>query len=398
MNSIEGFIEFCEGNQSNESEKEFIQLFSSDSEFRDSIKKYILLSSSLRTRAEQFAPSPELKSKVFSQIGFQAPVAVAKKSIIMDFFSGKTFPMLLSSLLTFLLTFSLMWYFDNEPRESGKFANSYSGGAHFSEWYKSSKKENIDYLRSGNTLATRASIAQEQPSSLNENSERKLPVSSAETEQLEIIPIPEIYENIFADYGKEILADNMNKLESSDLIPNRRSEVKIDTVFFLVRRAEDKFRFEFKNTPSWFSDEPRIQPLRPNRFINLSLSAFYPLFDAFVVGVEYRHENFHVKYSGKNDKDQTVNYEQQPNLQSFSLVGRYLPFELSSYLKPQLQISAGANTTGLILREMLGFEFYPFNNFYLSIGAEYNHYFFTHQNSWFNSNKFSLLYGLGVKF
>jgi hypothetical protein len=55
------------------------------------------------------------------------------------------------------------------------------------------------------------------------------------------------------------------------------------------------------------------------------------------------------------------------------------------------------NYIGDEILNMLGFEYYPFDNVYFTIGAELHQFYYQHNNNNFINQKISFNYGLGVK-
>jgi hypothetical protein len=135
-----------------------------------------------------------------------------------------------------------------------------------------------------------------------------------------------------------------------------------------------------------------------NIFNNLSVSIYYPLYKTLLIGAEYRQETFYVIYDGKDNKGKNMTYYQQPNLSTFGVSLRYSPFDLGKNFKPFGQVFLGGNIVGFVSREMLGVEYYPYENVYFLLGGELNQFFFRHGSTWFNANKLSLNYGIGMKF
>jgi hypothetical protein len=122
------------------------------------------------------------------------------------------------------------------------------------------------------------------------------------------------------------------------------------------------------------------------------------MYKGLMLGANFRQETFYVEYDGMSDKGQSVRMYQHPNLSTYSIMLRYNPLDISEKIKPFAQISVGVNLYGPIMREMAGLEFYPFDNVYFVLGAEFNQLFFTHDDKSYNAGKFSINYGLGIKF
>jgi hypothetical protein len=175
------------------------------------------------------------------------------------------------------------------------------------------------------------------------------------------------------------------------------SATKYDTLTF-YRSYDSKYRFEFKNTPSWFSSSPIVQPNRLNNFNNLSISLYYPVTKTILLGAEFRQETFYINYDDKEKSGQDFTFFMQPNISTYGLLIRYLPLDICCRIKPYGQIEIGGNSTGLVSREMLGLECHLFENAYLTIGGEINQFYYHHLNKWYTSSKYNINYGLGLKF
>jgi hypothetical protein len=331
------------------------------------------------------------------------PLPPEKKS---TFFGGKLFAVLSSCLLTFVVTYLFMMNteefssaFEKNTSASIGIENDLNGfnnnkseeiieSQYFSDEAKESEKKVknyqngfMNYLSEDGTVfenSVNKTSIQEYNSDLDKINEFTL-INESETDKLD-------FSNITDDINVQNSYKEFN-FEST----------KYDTIFF-IRSIDSKFRFEFKNTPSWFFNQPKLQPYEISKFNNLQISLFYPVSRGLLLGVDFRQETYYVEYDGYNSKGQLATVLQHPNFSTFSLSLRYNPFDISKKIKAFGQLTFGANTYGPIAREMVGIEYYPFENVYILLSSELNQMHFKHEQNWYDANKFSINYGLGIKF
>lgn len=376
MNSVERFIDFLDDNQDKLQETTFIKDFCDDREFRESFRQYITLTKTLNESSKYFVPSDEIRRNVFNSLGL---VATTSSVPVKTFRLSKMFAVTATAIAAFMLGYAVSsynpnsWQYDDSGLYSGReieFINSTDDLLS-----KFSSKPFIGKSSHGDVNRTQLSYSGEKETFMFDDEESSLILAS----------------NLY-----EAIPDNKPDFEFSGnkiIDPDKQ----YDTLM-IIRSSDEKFGFEFKNTPSWFSKDPIVQPYELNRFNNLSISLLYPIFDGLKIGADFRQETFYLEYEGFNSRDQNVFIYQQPNLSSYSLFLRYNPFDIGSKLKPFVQFNGGFNKFGYTTREMIGIEYYPFDNVYIIAGAEFNQLFFKHDAESFTSNKFSLNYGLGVKF
>lgn len=413
MNNIEQYIDYMSDSLSPEAEQKFAENFAGDSEFRDSFKNYLLISSTVRKNAEQFAPSPELKDAVFNKLGFNSnkrkPVFIPAISTFKSFLTGKIFAVLMSSIITLLVVFSLL----NQSEQESSVGTE---GSTISNNKNGSTAPKVVMGTNGKSFPTKPVSERRQISASKKVSSFAnvdIPVADAAVSSNDIHSgnashqTTDISTENSTDNSKDILLSDI--FVDSDIVPSgmesaNNSEIlqvqwlPNDTMLPTIAQKESKYRFEFKNTPSWFETVPNINPQTPNQFNNLSAAAYFPASPIFLLGAEFRQETFSLRYEGRNSAGLLADYQQHPNLSTFSANLRFLPFRLSERILPYGQIAIGGNYSGFVFREMFGLEYHPYSNIYLILGAEFNQFAFEHQKKWFNASKYSLNYGLGVRF
>lgn len=139
-------------------------------------------------------------------------------------------------------------------------------------------------------------------------------------------------------------------------------------------------------------------PARPKRFSplnNTALSLFYALDENFSAGLDLRQETFALKYTGFENDEEFV-YYQQPNFTSVGLAARYgMNFDAAT---PFAQISLGGNKYGIALRLMTGAQYEIFDDISIALSGEYSRLFYSHDSNWFGDGKFAINYGLIYSF
>ena len=135
------------------------------------------------------------------------------------------------------------------------------------------------------------------------------------------------------------------------------------------------------------------------KFNNMGIQMFYALNDQLKVGMEYKRENYYQKFQGLDVNGMLWEYKQHPNFQSYGFTVRYTPDYLKyKFIKPALQTTVGGNNAGPYGRALAGAEFKINENFNVTLGADYSILFYNHNNTYFDSDKYGVYFGTGIKF
>lgn len=136
-----------------------------------------------------------------------------------------------------------------------------------------------------------------------------------------------------------------------------------------------------------------IHPNEYQNFNNMNIALFYNYSSNIAIGIDYRRENFYQKFTGTL-LSKTYLYEQQPNFQILTANFRYKPkFMRIGFVNPFVEIAAGIplihSGAGIIMRPLIiGAEIRPFANFAIIADIDYSIFRYSHQNIFFNSDKF----------
>lgn len=180
--------------------------------------------------------------------------------------------------------------------------------------------------------------------------------------------------------------DKTNNLNESNKKPNG---------FTSLFNWLQNYQFEFKNYQDFYSSPTRSEPSYYNKFNKLGLTIHYVITKSFSAGLDLRQETFNVKYRNEAEK---VTVYQQPNLTTLSAEFRYNYFLIDNYLSLNGSLALGANIIGYNFRPNLGFNMYLSNDIYFLLNGNYNFLYFKQYNQFHPADKFSINYGIGVKF
>jgi len=395
MQETEIYEKFIEGDLSPESEKKFMARLTLNDELRTNFRHYLVVTNSIRNYVENERLPIEVSNSIFTALGF-SPITNIPNKIKQDkpsFFSSRLFTALVTGLSTFIIAFFLFKPNDSLVQMKKEDARILTQKNEI-PLVKIDKNE--DYKRTVKGNRTKSVLVSKNDQNFEkELEENKLIPEKNQFALEEINPsnfsMNENNINIYKDLGNNDISNfKVKQMENY-------SSSKYDTLIF-YRSYDTKYRFEFKNTPSWFSPSPIVQPNRMNNFNNLSISLLYPINKTILLGAEFRQETFYINYDSKDNTGQDYTFYMQPNLSSYGISIRYLPIELCCRIKPYGQFEIGGNSSGLVSREMLGLEFLLFESAYLTIGGEVNQFYYHHLNNWYTSSKYNINYGLGIKF
>ena len=402
MNYVEKYVDFLEGKLGDNEMHQFANQFANNVDFRDNFRQYLHLTRSLNESVKYFTPSSQVQSAVFSSLGLNpnAGAAVVPTGIFKaPFMKSKLFAVMSSCFLTFVVTYLMMMNTNNDVFAHSDFASTSSIMEYHQYLLASNDKPLIN--KSDNITPLVSDVADKAVNNIRKivskaKSVTKTDVESVKPEAVDLaVNQPDIAKSDFDN--SNLSANLMNGNSSEKFAVKQNVFPEYDTIFF-IRSYDSKLRFEFKNTPSWYPENTMVQPYQISKFNNLEVSMYYPIFKGLMLGGNFRQETFYVEYEGINSKGQSARMFQHPNLTTYSILLRYNPLDISDKVKPFGQVSFGTNLYGPVIREMAGIEFYPFDNVYFVLGGELNQLLFTHDEKWYNAGKFSINYGLGIKF
>ncbi|MEJ5245359.1 MAG: hypothetical protein WHV28_06600 [Bacteroidota bacterium] len=374
--------EYLDGELPPVQESELFALLATDQEARNEMKSALAIKEAVRSDSVAFVPPIKSTNKIFSALGFSEPSAIAATASISKFAALKNWLLLQtkyiatgisSAIVTAAIMLMLL------PKEN---ANN-----------------SISNVSSTKIYDPKETIAQQQQ------------------------PMPEIKEKVVYKYivveqknpdSKSVASDDqVIKLSSSSpeiikpennlnagraqMFPMNINITNLLPEEILPDKQDSKISFEIKGL-SYASDfEEKVRPAEKQSLNNSSFSVIYDYSNEFAFGLNYSRENFYQKFEGY-ENNQLYQYEQNPNFETFSLLGRYSPeFLKFNYVKIYSQAAIGGNKVGFVGRLGIGAEITIFKEHSLQVGYDISNMYYKHQSKWFSSSKKGLAFGVKLK-
>lgn len=373
--------EYIDGELPFEQESELFALLATDQEARNEMKSALAIKEAVRSDSVAFVPPIKSTNKIFSALGFSAPAAVVATASISKFTSLKNWLLLQtkyiatgisSALVTAAIMLMLL------PKENAN--------------------ESISNVSSTKIYNPKETIAQQQQT------------------------MPEIKEKVVYKYvveqknpdSESIASDNqVIKLRSSSpeiinpqnnlsagrvqMFPMNINITKLLPEETLSNKKDSRISFELKGM-SYTSDlEEKVRSAEKQSLNNSSFSVIYDYSNEFAFGLNYSRENFYQKFEGY-ENNQLYQYEQNPNFETFSLIGRYSPeFLKFNFGKIYSQAAIGGNKVGFVGRFGIGAEIPIFKEHSLQVGYDISNMYYKHQSKWFSSSKKGIEFGMKLK-
>ena len=390
------YIDFVDGIIDKESEEEFAKLFASDESFRRGFKAYLKLITTINKNTRGFGPTVDETNQLFSRLGILPPVyalpsAGAKAKTGKYYSFSKSFATLILASITFLLMYNS---YDSIIEKSETNARIYESNPKLivmesPETAINQKDSELSKMKSIQRFAKNQSKLPSEDDSKNDFDEL---ANSNNPRNIHIKIEKSTIDNSFLSDDDLMKQDEriFYKNEIENLITMDEFE-KIET------EMTNNFNLEIKNTPTINKGTIKINPESLNEYNNMDFSIKFGLFSNFEIGLNIRQETFYLEYNGTDEFKGDYRIIQHPNILSYGIITRYKLLRIGQSVEPFMQIGINANKSGMITRELIGFEYLPIDNFYFILGAEFSQFIFQHQNAIKNANKISLNFGLGVK-
>lgn len=411
MDEIRILYDYLDGNLESSREKQLFKLLSNNEELRYEFKDLLELNKAISSDTKAFTPATNSTLNIFKEVGMPGYVGLAGA---LGVSAGKFFTKYSGNILTAALSvvatvIVMLLFFDRGATQSIK------DNSNFSSNQLSERKIQFSEIEETSSILS--------DSLQNQNNDTK---GSIEKEKIKIV-----YKYIYPEDTKELKNDNSDfasnnysKLErvkefknisNSHINDNNWESIKIKnstynyqishTVKELDKILEsygisrgDNFLLEFRGSEDIFFNGGEAQPRNYQNLNNLAFTFGYRPTDNFMIGIDYRRENFYQIYQGVQD-NVLYEYEQQPNFESFGLLTRFSPnLSNKTYINPFVQTTLAANDVGYIFRAGIGNSLYLTNNLDLLLLLEYNNFRFKALDNWYNSEKLGIQIGLGFKF
>lgn len=371
MENMELFDKHLSGNLSESEATELFSKLAIDENLRSEFNAFASVKSGIQKNINSFAPSSALKSTVFANAGFSgSSVSAVTNSANAGLWGSKILTGVVSAvsgaIVTVLLLKTLGVSFDEN--ETLQYADS-------------EKFEYPEYVV-------------EMP--VNLRNEKK---------ESEIIYIDRF---IPVEVDNKKSNKRYNTIESSEINSKNYSMLNSKSISEFILQDENynpleissdnrKLNIEVMGMTGWNVPDANIYPNKYSKLNNLNVNLLYELNDKFKAGIGFSQETFHTVYEGTEADGSIFKYFQQPNISTFSLVAKYIPFEYNS-VAPFLQAGIGFNQSGYLINPSVGAEFRLYPELSFIVGLDYKLLGYTHQNKLFNAEKYALRYGFSFNF
>jgi len=402
MDKFELLHEFTEGNLSEEAEKNLFSQLSSDSSLRAELKQLMSINATISLNRNSFHVPKDMKSNVFSSLGLplsQTGHSLPPKSsgFFASLFSNNTLIYsVLSSVASVIGVLLFLNFTGNLGESQTKIITEYKDKPVYIEKKSTKNLKNNNENSQNNSTPT---IVYKDAKPIIKYVYKSTPQRINNTifsNDLTFSHIPNIdFESNFTiskNYSQKKSTPS-NSIYNNSSSENEVYRNDIDS----ENNQLSKFTLEWKGAMNWNNPLETVSAAKYSKFTNNSIALSYNFTNKFSLGADLRAENFYQEFYFINDSGDKVNVKQLPQYNTYSAFARYRILNYDMF-KNFVQLSAGANTNGIVYRGMFGIEFTPYDKFGLVFGLEYSSMMFNYQNNNFNTGKFSLNYGLKYNF
>jgi hypothetical protein len=425
-------IDYYDGTLEESKYDDFFSFLSKDNDFRQEFENYRILSSAMQSNIQHQITDDipdDISHKALLVLGINPST---NDNSFMDytrsFFNYKT---LISFLLGGLFV-ALLWFLFNNN------SNEIMNHNEINPPKPISKVNSLPDINANELLAKNKALEEKLPKGIQSNSKIRIvhdtifkekiifnnkPDNPTSNNQNDIVNINDTANLPYQDNSKIYLDKsvnnfylNQNNIKETDNLESdlvdlstknfepKINNQKIDNILNKMNDSNSigskyswlhNYQFELKRYSDFYSSPTKSEPSYYNEFNKFGLTIHYLFNENFSTGLDIRQETFNVKY--RNEEDNATVY-QQPNLTTLSAEFRYNYFLIKNYLSINGSLALGANVIGYSLRPTFGTNVYLSNYFYLNFNMNYNFLYFRQYGKFHPADKFSIYYGIGVKF
>lgn len=383
MDKYQLINDFIDGELEPSHESDLFLELSSNEELRQKLKNSIALKSTLAKNRSAFAPSLSQTSQLFGKLGFPDVFPISEKQPtdkkwVLNF--ARPLPFLILGAIIMLLLYPYL--FQQEPEIIVKSDNS----KHIYDLINQIPpvpilKEHKDEEAKVRTFLNNARRNNESKSYTAIEELQNINMDKTEPENIEFGKIVSKSTYALDIENRQTHFTQMQPLITPKPITNKDSKLSIELLY----------------SQPFYTTEPTITPSKNALFNNNIAKLYYSISDELALGIEVRQENFYQVFEGMDEFGIINTYRQQPNFSTFGVFARYKIIDFNN-IAPYVELNVGGNNAGLVYRGNTGIIFSPYSNFNIILSLEYSNLRFMHQQNWFNSDKFGINYGIGIKF
>lgn len=391
----EFILDYINNTMNKEQELGFFAELTINDDLRNDFNSFIKINTAMKSSADQSIPPSSVTNSIFGSLGFESPVTDSPKPIsnTKSLFSVSHILVgVSSSIISFILLYLLLNVFNSSGISTSNkidLSNKFKRDIH---------AVYTDNLLKSNQLSEQSSIEKPKEKIIYKYIYADKP-DNLRNSEIEDINIDKKNQYNYLSETQPAITNSINKIR----VNNNQSITEITNSDHIYLGAinkmisSDNYSLELKTSVSWNLPKETISPTSFNKLNNLDITALYKFNDYIKAGLNIRQETFYTEYTGYESDGSLYRYRQQPNLTTFSGLIRYT-FDKYLFFKPIVQLQAGLNSAGMVLRPTIGFEYQIIPELSFIMGLDYSYFRFSHNNQWFSSNKLGLNYGMMFTF
>jgi len=395
MKNEELIYDLLDGALASEKEKELFLELATNEALREELRNQLKIQGAIKSDFRAFTPKPETTAALFASLGF-ATVATPTFAQRIAQYGAAYKQGIFSALATAgLAVIAYLLFFTPEAVDADR-----SMTLHSLPTVKSTEIVSED----DSMLSQMSAVEEPQVKVVY----KYIPVYIEKAEVLTENENENESRLLTVNQADKLVDNNWQRNDLTDLV--HLSDNKLNSANIIVPVAlpfnsmnsivetNGKVKFEMHGSEYFNIDGGSALPGAFQKFNNTNLTLLYIINDNWEIGTELRRENFYQSFISEDSEDLVWRYEQQPNFNTLGLAIRYKYNQLDFRGKPVAQLVLGGNEVGFVGRGLIGFDFNLNNNLSFILGADYSLLRYNHQSVWYNSSKYGLHFGIGVKF
>lgn len=414
--------DYLDGTLDHEEEIALFNELSKNEALRAEFRDILAIDTAVKNDRLAFIPPVESTNKIFTTLGFAAPLAVATSETIgttniiqriSSWFTANS-ALLVTGISSFILSLTLLASFvhfsadkislsslSNEDKkkvleEAREVLQVNQHSREISHYYSSNEsaksKEIIRYvekpIRNNKLTSVISSDTFEPNSVVNQDLTTETNQKSAAISQ-DTSPL----------LNGNLEAHSSKVLENTFSVKKDKISNSIATISESSPETLPPFEISIRGISARSSQNSPIQSLVTPLFSNMALGIFINANENHAFGIEVGQEAFAQSFSGELN-GRFVQFYQNPMLPWLGVSYKYTmsPSDFYFGVSPFAQVVAGGTQVGMLGRSVIGLSYSPQAKWKISLGVEGSLLQYQYQNSSFSTFKYGITYGMSYKF
>lgn len=418
--------DFVDGSLEQQQEELLFAEMSTNHELRNELKELLVLNGALQSDVKALVPPVESTMKIFSTLGYTAPIAAAvtaatvatnagSSGAISSFFAkagtyiGGYIHALLSGVV--ITATSLAVLFGTDTIQFSSDTQSMQSSATASKQHISQTQSPINTESNTNTVETdtrnmvketvryiyissptRSQVSSDKQESIINDEPEAQSVSMAQESATEIITPSETVSPSLADTPihrwNTITQQTVNDGPLSFPYGGTYDNISQNSL-------SDEWTVHFRRLDMQTANNRDPMPQSGTFPFNGAVTALYTVSPDIALGLEVGYERFAQTFQSVNTQNQRVEIYQQPSLLTGGLALRYTPLHFEN-ITPFIQTSLGFSQIGMVNRASVGFMYAPNQTLSFTLGFESSMVRYKEKSTSYSSFNYGLSYGIAI--